>query len=236
MDPARLLAARYWKRAAVDLWSSSPPRVGGSNAPGGDPARPEAQGRQPEGAWKTATRDVDLVETVKLSNSTGRGPASRALPITAPKESGPKSCPGLTSPVALQGEWRGQIGAPASIRRGRLRQGRRGLERRRRRRLAAPRVSRRARGPEGPRLKLAPTRRRHDDPPGPETLNAPPEGSRNRESRPPPSDRSPRLACGEIIMRNFKALRHGSAALTCGGLAYRFRAEFRPPPASPPER
>src|ERR1700754_5223508 len=38
------------------------------------------QGRQPESAWKTATRGVRLVEHGKTNPQTGRGPAPRALP------------------------------------------------------------------------------------------------------------------------------------------------------------
>ena len=37
-------------------------------------------------------------------------------------------------------------------------------------------------------------------------------------------------------MQKINDLKHVRAALTCVGLAYRFRAEFRPPPAPAPER
>ena len=47
--------------------------------------------------------------------------------------------------------------------------------------------------------------------------------------RPVISDRSPRLPIGEINMREINHLMLFRTALTCGGRAYRFRAEFRPP-------
>jgi hypothetical protein len=53
---------------------------------------------------------------------------------------------------------------------------------------------------------------------------------------PPGSDRSPRPQYAETNMRKINVLKHIGAALTCGGRAYRFRAEFRPPPTSVPER
>lgn len=49
------------------------------------------------------------------------------------------------------------------------------------------------------------------------------------EFRAAASDPSPRPRNGETNLLKFKDLEHVCAALTCGGLAYRFRAEFRPP-------
>lgn len=54
------------------------PAPGPAMGPADDPVRPE-EGRQPEGVWKTAARDVALIETVN-SILSGSGPASRSLP------------------------------------------------------------------------------------------------------------------------------------------------------------
>ena len=83
------LARRALMERADDDISLRPPRVGRRQRR----RRMIRQGSKHKAAsrrsvWKTATRDVDLVETVKLQNSTGRGPASRALPIPSPGHAG----------------------------------------------------------------------------------------------------------------------------------------------------
>jgi hypothetical protein len=84
MDGLCLLAARCWMRAAGRIVATCPPRVGPGNGSGGDPARPERQGRQPEGAWKTATRSG-------LLRRNGKQPKHRARPgRSAPS---PTACP-----------------------------------------------------------------------------------------------------------------------------------------------
>ena len=92
------------------------------------------------------------------------------------------------------------------------------------------------RGPDAPRppQPLFPKRRT--------VVPASPSPGRGREKRrlmprirPVISDRSPRLPIGEINMREINHLMLFRTALTCGGRAYRFRAEFRPPPAFVPE-
>ena len=55
-------------------------RVGLSNGPGGDPARPECQGRQPEGAWKTIARDSLSRRNGNTIQAPGEARLSRALP------------------------------------------------------------------------------------------------------------------------------------------------------------
>ena len=55
-------------------------RVGLSNGPGGDPARPECQGRQPEGAWKTTARDSLSRRNGKTHSAPGEARLSRSLP------------------------------------------------------------------------------------------------------------------------------------------------------------
>ena len=54
--------------------------------------------------------------------------------------------------------------------------------------------------------------------------------------RPGASDRSPRPPNREKIVPEINPLTPFRTALTCGGPAYRFRAEFRPPPAFVAER
>ena len=73
-----------------------PPASSPATAAADDPARPE-EGRQPEGVWKTTARDVDFAETV-ISNLSGRGPASRALPDFGVSPQGADAC--------LKGAWR----------------------------------------------------------------------------------------------------------------------------------
>ena len=77
MDGLRLLAARI----GADRWrlSSCPPRVVVRKDGGGDPARPEVEGRQPEGAWITAARGDQLRRNGK-THAPGEARSPRALP------------------------------------------------------------------------------------------------------------------------------------------------------------
>jgi hypothetical protein len=70
MDGLCLLAARI----GADRWrlSSCPPRVVVRKDGGGDPARPEVEGRQPEGAWITAARSGLLRRNGKTQSHRAR--------------------------------------------------------------------------------------------------------------------------------------------------------------------
>jgi len=71
--------------------AACPPHVRSSNGPGGVPVRPEIQGRQPGGVWKTTTRGGLLRRNGNKTKHRARPGRPAPFP-TAAKAGGENAC------------------------------------------------------------------------------------------------------------------------------------------------